>query len=275
MAVFNDMIVTNDGKIQYAKSMAGKTIEFTKVKFGSGNPANQGKAVELKDLVTSRIEGGIESIDTTTTTGVATIVAYVDNSTLSSKVSIKEIGVFCKDPDTQQEVMYSYCYSPTDIDVIPAASGGSVIWKIRIQLAIANASGGSSGQTEQSELLSTTPTVTATATDGSTVFVSSVIASCKYIEKGGTITAFYDISGVLTNMDKADSVLSSLTISLPKQSKVSSAVNSKMKVVTGENEALLVDIFGVIEKDGLGIAIDYFGEKNGSFRLLFTAQYAV
>lgn len=275
MAVFNEMIVTNDGKIQYAKSMSGKTIVFTKVKFGSGNPTNQGAAVALKDLVTSQIEGGIESIDTTTTTGVATIVASVDNSTLERAVSIKEIGVFCNDPDTQQEVMYSYCYSPTDIDVIPASSGGSVIWKIRIQLAITNASSGGGGTTEQNELLSTTPTVTATATDGSTVFVSNVVANCKHIEKSGMITAFYNISGTLTNMDKAESVLSSLTISLPKKSKVSCAVNSKMKVITDENETVIVDIFGIIEKDGLGIGIDYFGAKNGSFRLLATVQYAV
>ena len=141
MAKFNQMIVTNVGRLQYAKAMAGKRIVITKVVFGSGSPASQSAASELTSLVRAEITGTIEGVDTTSLEGVAIVTANVNNASLESPLSIKEIGVFCKDPDTSEEVMYAYCYSPNDIDVIPSSGSGTVVWKIRVQLAITNAVG--------------------------------------------------------------------------------------------------------------------------------------
>lgn len=139
MATFTEMIVTDKGKIQYAKAMAGKQIVFTRVAFGEGKPASLAAAEKLTALVGERISGTVESIDTTTEAGVAIIMVSVDNSTLNAAVGIREIGVFNTDPDTGKEVMYSYCYSENDIDVIPSSINGSVIWRMMIRLAITNA----------------------------------------------------------------------------------------------------------------------------------------
>lgn len=272
MATFNNMIVTNGGKVIYSKAISGKTITFTKAEFGSGAPASQSEAAALGALVDSKIVGAIESIDTTTTAGVAIITVQVNNSTLTEALGIREVGIFCKDPDTNADVLYSYMYSPSDIDVIPSNENGVVVWKMRIQLAISNATGES---TEQSSLVAFTPTLTATSADGLTVFVSEIIAKCSYNIKGNLVTVFYNITGKLSNMESAADGLSSLTLSLPKQSAIDSTVAATMTVIDSENTAVLVDVSGVIAKGGLVIDFDYFGAQSGDFSLNLTAVYSV
>lgn len=271
MATFNDMVVTRDGKIQYSKAMAGKKIQFTKVVFGSGNPASQAAAVELKGLVRAEIEGSIESVDTTTTEGVAIITASVNNATLSDELYIKEIGVFCKDPDTNATVMYSYCYSPNDIDVIPSSLSGAVIWKMRIQLAITNVES-TTEPTEQSDFIDFTPVLTPTATD-ETVYISEVVANGKYIVKHGSVTAYYSITGKLTNMELALSRLTLLKISLPLASTGGVSFHAPMRVVINDGSAILVDALGTIPSNSNAINVNYIGTQNGNFSLNFSVQY--
>lgn len=274
MAVFNEMVVTNDGKIQYAKAMAGKKIQFTKVTFGSGNPASQSAAVELKGLVRAEIEGAIESVDTTTTEGVAIITASVNNASLSDELYIKEIGVFCKDPDTGATVMYSYCYSPNDIDVIPSSLSGAVIWKMRIQLAITNVASTTepTEPTEQSDFIDFTPVITPTAADES-VYISEVIAKGRYIVKHGSVTAYYSITGKLTNMEWALSRLTSLKISLPLASTGGVGFHAPMRVVISDGSTILVDVLGSIPSNSNAIDVNYIGTQNGNFSLNFSVQY--
>lgn len=271
MAKFNDMIITALGKGIYAKAVAGKTIEFTKAVVGSGNPESQEQAEALTNLVDPQINCSI-TIDTESRERIAVITATLNNTTMTESVEIKEIGLFCKDPDTGEEVMYAYAYSPESTDVIPPITSGEMLWKVQLLVYITNATG---TDTPQTGVFSFTPTVTATAADGETVYLSDVVASGKYTEQGGLMTAMMNISGVLTNMESAESGLSNLTISLPKKSTVDCAVFSRMVVATADSGTIMVDISGVIANGGQTVALDYFGAQNGNFSLLLTAQYFI
>lgn len=268
MATFNDMIVTNVGKTIYAKVMNGKTITFNRVVFGGGNPASQADAEALTNLVDARIEGAIESIDTATEQGLAVITVSVNNAELDTGIGIKEIGLFCADPDTGASAMYAYAFSPDDIDVIPSNQYGAVVWKMRLQLAITNAAGSTTTQTES---LAFTPVVTPAVADQN-VYVSEVQAKGRYIVKSGIVTAFYDVSGRLTNMENAEQGLSDLTISLPNTAGDSGMVSGTMSV-TADGTQTLVDPVGVIS--GKNISMKYMGYQNGTFKLLLVAQYAM
>ena len=78
MATFNNIIVTNEGKRQYAKAIAGKTIVFTKAMLGSGAPESATAAEKLTYLVVPRITGAIQ-IDTETLDGVAIVSVSLSN----------------------------------------------------------------------------------------------------------------------------------------------------------------------------------------------------
>ncbi len=268
MAKFNDMVVTTAGQALYAKAVGGKTLEFTRAIVGSGTPASQEAAEALTNLIDPQIECSI-SIDTEARERIAVITATLNNAELEEEVKIKEIGLFCKDPDTNEEVMYAYSYSPESADVIPPITTGEALWKIQLLVYVSNATG---TNTPQTGVFNFTPTVTPTTTDG-TVFLSNVQASGKYTEQGGLMTAMYNISGVLTNMESAESKLSSLTISLPKPSTVNCAVFSRMVVENANGERIFIDLTGVVVEGEQNIALDYFGSQNGNFSLLLTAQY--
>lgn len=273
MAKFNDMIITNVGKTIYAKAIAGQTIEFTKAVVGNGKPANPAETETLTNVVSPRLNASIE-IDTTSRTGIAIVNASVDNRTLGEDIEICELGLFCKDPDTNKEVLYSYTYAPNSSDVIPSVNSGEMIWRVQLLVYIENATGGGSGQ---SSTTSFTPTVAATVADGSTVnnFISDISANVQYVISGSLLTAFYNVTGVLSNMESAASGLSSVSISLPRSSAVECAVIGRMLVIDSNDEQIIVDVTGVIASGGSAIVLDYLGAQDGDFSLLLTVQYLI
>lgn len=271
MAKFNDMIITTVGKSIYAKAIAGKTIEFTKAVVGNGKPADLAAAEALTNVVSARLNASIE-IDSTSKEGMAIVDVSVDNSTLGEDVEICELGLFCKDPDTGAEVLYSYTYAPSSFDVIPSAHSGEMKWYMQLFVYIENATGSGS---DQSATTSFTPIVKATAANGSTVFLSNVVASANYAICGNLFTVFYNITGVLSNMESAASGLSSVTISLPRSAAFECAVRGRMLVINDDDEHIIVDVTGVIASGGSTIALDYLGAQNGDFSLLMTAQYII
>lgn len=272
MAKFNDMIITNDGKTIYAKAIAGRTIEFTKAVVGNGKPADIAAAEALTNVVSPRLNASIE-IDTTSKEGIAIVDVSVNNATVGEDVEICELGLFCKDPDTNAEVLYSYTYAPNSNDVIPSANSGEMIWRVQLFVYIENATGGGS---DQSNATAFAPTVTANVASGSTVsFISDIAASVKYVINGSLLTAFYSITGVLSNMASAASGLTSVSITLPRSSAVECAVRGRMLVIDSNDEHILVDVTGVIASGASTIALDYLGAQDGDFSLLLTVQYLI
>jgi len=137
MARFNDMKITSAGKSIFAKAIAGKAIEFTKAVLGSGGAKTGADIESMTNVITPVIEESVK-IEENSDKRCATIIVTVDNSSLSSDVAISEIGLFCKDPDTQEEVMYSYANAPDTSDIIPAASNGEITWEMQLLVYIDN-----------------------------------------------------------------------------------------------------------------------------------------
>ena len=272
MAKFNEMIITTVGQSIYAKAIAGQTIEFTKAVVGNGKPADLTAAEALTNVVSPRLNASIE-IDTKSKEGIAIVNVSIDNSTLGEDVEISELGLFCKDPDTNKEVLYLYTYAPSSSDVIPSVNSGEMVWRVQLLVYIKNATGNGS---DQSTATAFTPTVSATVADGSTVsFISDIAASVQYVINGSVVTAFYNITGVLSNMESAASGLTSVSISLPRSSAVECAVMGRMLVIDNNDEQIVVDVTGVIASGGSAIVLDYLGAQDGDFSLLLTAQYLI
>ena len=269
MAVFKDFVITNSGKIKYAEAIAGNALTFTRVKLGDGAPTESEE--ELTDAVSPVIEGAITEIDTTTTAGVARITISVSNENLTSRLGIKEIGVFCKAPNDTEDVLYCYAHSETDIDVIPSGEYGVVSWKMTIALAISNAN--SETTATQTFFSAFTPTVTPTVTDGKSYISTITPKDCRYGKINGLVTAFYNISGTLSNMGGENSGLTAISVSLPTLAGINAPVVANMVVTGADGSQIAVDVLAVVDSVGRKIDIQYFGETNGSFTLSMLAQY--
>ena len=272
MAKFNDMIITTVGKSIYAKAIAGQTIEFTKAVVGNGKPADLAAAEALTNVVSPRLNASIE-IDTTSRQGIAIVNVSVDNATIGEDVEICELGLYCKDPDTGAEVLYCYAYAPNSSDVIPSVNSGEMVWRVQLFVYIQNATGSGA---EQGHSTAFTPTLTGTVASGSIAdFISDISASVQYVINGSILTAFYNITGTLTNMANAANRLTSVAISLPRSAAFDCAVKGRMVVTDSDDAQIIVDVTGVIASGDSTIALDYLGAQDGDFSLLMTAQYLI
>lgn len=269
MANFNDMVITESGKKIYAKALAGKKVEFVGGKVGNGRPSSGTNIEKMTGLVTTSPFAAALQIDANAQEGIAQVDCSISNKKFTNSLEITEIGLFCKDPDTGEVVMYSYCYAPTSSDVIPPVSTGEMTWKIQFLVYITNATGSNTSQGTQEF----TPEVKAVATDASVTFLSNISATGKSATSGALTTVLYKVTGTLANMESAESKLSKITVSLPKTSLAECTVYARMTVDTADGSSVLVDCAGVIAKDGKTIDLDYFGSHNGTFTLLITAHY--
>lgn len=264
MAVYNNFIVTNNGKKQYAKAISGTKLNFTQVKLGIGKPAATPE--ELTDIVSLVARANIASIDTATQEGVARITIEVSNTGFQTEIGIREIGVFCNNADDSTEVMYAYLYSDTDIDVLPSAAYGDFTWKMTIALAISNAEANTGGGS--SAFANFTPSVTVTPKESGTIFVDVSSSNCKYSHVGEVITAFYNLTGTLYTMENAINGITSFKISLPQGASLNAPILCNL--VVGDT---IVDAEAKIDAANDVIDIQYFGTVNGAFTLTALAQY--
>lgn len=264
MAVYNNFIVTNDGRKQYAKAIAGTKLTFTQIKLGTGKPL--GNPEILTDIISLAASANITSVDTATTEGVARMTIELSNTNIQSAVGIREIGVFCKNAEDNTEVMYAYAYSDTDIDVIPSSSYGVVTWKMTVALAISNAEATTGGGA--SLFANFTPTVTVTPAVAGTVFADVKNSSCKYSNINGIVTAFYNLTGTLYTMENSVEGVTAFKISLPQAASLDAPILCNL--VVGDT---IVDVEAKVDAANDVIDVQYFGTVNGAFTLTALAQY--
>lgn len=264
MALYNDFIVTNEGRKQYAKAIAGTVLTFTQVKLGTGTPT--APTEELTDIVSLAASANIASIDTTTQEGVARITIELSNANIQTALGIREIGVFCKNAVDNTEVLYAYAHSEADIDVIPSSAYGVYTWKMTVALAIANATASTGGGS--SLFAKFTPTVNITPAVAGTTFADVVAGDCRYSNVNGMITAFYNLTGTLYTMGNSIEGVTSFKISLPQ----SASLNAPLlcNLVVGDT---IVDVEAKIDAANDVIDVQYFGTISGAFTLTALAQY--
>ena len=200
MAKYNSMVVTNVGKNIYAKAIAGKTIEFTKAVVGSGKPDSQADAENLSNLVEPELQGAIE-IDTTSQPNKAIITVSLSNETLQQPLSIQELGLFCKDPDTNQEVMYAYCFAEDEADVIPAIIDGDMVWRMQLVVYITNATGSNTSQQQGGKLYKYNVGLEYTYSTSSFAYVGFSFYSTNNITVTKDLINTYLSNGTITKYD--------------------------------------------------------------------------
>lgn len=100
------MILTEKGRTLLSKALTGKTLSFTRAYVGTGDLGSR-NPYTMTDLVARKMELPITAIRTSSV-GTAEITVEITNAKISAGFFMKEYGVFAKDPDTQQEVLYSY-----------------------------------------------------------------------------------------------------------------------------------------------------------------------
>jgi hypothetical protein len=267
MAVYNNFVITNAGKQQYAKAIGGATLTFTRVKLGTGKPTGDPEA--LSDIVSLSAEAPVTGIDTTSVSGVAKITIEVSNEGIDTSIGIREIGIYCRNSVDNTESLYAYAYSETDIDVIPSSSYGVSVWKMTLNLGVTNATAETGGKTTLFAAFN--PAVTVTPATG---YVTGItLGECRYSKVNGLVTAFYNISGNLANMEASTSGVTAFSVALPHGATIPAPVLANLVVTDSDGAEVVVDAAAKVNPASGVIDIQFFGLTNGAFTLSMLAQY--
>ncbi|MFJ7746775.1 phage tail protein [Peribacillus sp. NPDC097295] len=139
MSAFGGLILTNRGSILQTKAQTGKPLKFTRIALGDGELSGASildlKALkrEVKSLNISKLK--------VVTAGQALIGSVLTNQDLTTGFYWRELGVFAEDPDTKEDVLYSYGNAKTNAEYIPAGGGSDIVEKtIDIMTLIGNTS---------------------------------------------------------------------------------------------------------------------------------------
>lgn len=267
MAVYNNFVITNAGKQQYAKAIGGATLTFTRVKLGTGSPTVDPET--LSDVVSLSAEAPITSIDTASVAGVAKITIELSNEGIDTSIGIREIGIYCRNSVDNTESLYAYSFAETDIDVIPSSSYGVSVWKMTLSLGVTNATAETGGKTTL--FAAFTPAVTVEPSEG---YVTGItLGECRYSKVNGLVTAFYNIGGNLANMEASTSGVTAFSVALPHGATIPAPVLLNLTVTDSAGVEVVVDAAAKVNPvDGV-IDIQFFGITDGAFTLTALAQY--
>lgn len=267
MAVYNNFVITNTGKQQYAKAVGGATLTFTRVKLGTGSPTVDPET--LSDIVSLSAEVPIANIDTESVEGIAKITIEVSNEGIDTSIGIREIGIYCRNSADNTETLYAYTHSETDIDVIPSSSYGASVWKMTLSLGVTNATAETGGKTTL--FAAFTPTVSVTPVTG---YVSGITSGeCRYSHVNGMINAFYNISGNLSNMEASVDGVTAFSVALPHGATIPAPVLANLVVTDSAGTEVVVDAAAKVNHESGVIDIQFFGVTDGAFALSMLAQY--
>lgn len=120
--------LTYKGLELLARGQLGKEINFTRVIMGDGVISDEQDTRQLIGLVNPKLELPIVSMEIT---GVGTVVmeTKLKNNNLTAGFFAREVGVFAKEGDDGEEILYSYRNTGDKSDYIPAG-GGPEVWNL-------------------------------------------------------------------------------------------------------------------------------------------------
>ena len=127
MANFPGLILTADGRNLQAKAQIGQPLQFLRVALGDGTDPDNPES--LSTLVNERQSLSIQSFELLGD-GTSKLRAIMTNQGVDVGFFVREIGVFARDPDTQQERLYSYSNSAEQSDFLPAEGGATLVEQI-------------------------------------------------------------------------------------------------------------------------------------------------
>ena len=116
------MLLTNTGRNLIAKALTGKELHFTRALVGDGSLGSRDPK-GLTSLISMKRELPIQRMSLTEYVGTAEVQLEMSNLNLTQGFYIREIGLMARDPDTGQEVLYSYCNKGNEAAYIEAYNG--------------------------------------------------------------------------------------------------------------------------------------------------------
>jgi len=128
MAEFGGTELTNGGRNLLAKALVGKPIKFTRAFAGEGYLPEGQDIATMTELVAPMLEMGIIGMDIPPLIGTAKISVILSNRDTPRGFFLREIGLFAEDPDTKEEILYSYANAGDKSDYVPGYGGADALW---------------------------------------------------------------------------------------------------------------------------------------------------
>ena len=125
MANFPALKMTAAGKVVQAKAQTGQLLKFTRVALGDGEFVGSPDA--LLTLVSEKQSLSIRD-QITPGDGTSILNVIATNKGVASGFYMREIATFAEDPDTGEEILYSYSNAGAECDFLPG-EGGSMTWE--------------------------------------------------------------------------------------------------------------------------------------------------
>ncbi len=123
----NGMILTTAGRQLLAKALTGRQLLFTRAYCGDGVLSSGKDPASLSALISPKRELPIQSISTLQGIGTCEVVVEMTNKNLHTGFFVREYGLYAKDPDTGQEILYSYRNSGNESGYLEGENGVDLI----------------------------------------------------------------------------------------------------------------------------------------------------
>lgn len=123
MANFPGAQLTDQGRQLQSKAQIGTALTFTRVALGDGSSSNWETMTGLGNEMLSLSIQDHEVVGD----GTSRLRVIMTNENLANGFFVRELGVFARDPDTGDELLYSYTNAGNQPDFLPAGSGASMV----------------------------------------------------------------------------------------------------------------------------------------------------
>ena len=128
MAGFLNNVITEKGFDCISAAIAGKELKFTCIKMGSGIQPPGSSTDELNDLI--KVEATIEITKCEQLNDKTVIVGGAfENTDCEKGFEYRELGLFAIDPNTDQEILFSYGNCGEYCEIIPPSGSATLITK--------------------------------------------------------------------------------------------------------------------------------------------------
>lgn len=139
MSTFTLNSITTKGLTIIAQLVAGSTLKFTRIAVGDGAMPSDKTPLTVTDLTNKLFDVDISSVVHNDNQS-ATVTGIFSNADRETGFFYRELGLFAKDPKTQQEVLYCYGNAGADAEWISPSGASSVIEKeVKIVTLVGNA----------------------------------------------------------------------------------------------------------------------------------------
>lgn len=138
MAVFGGLKITNAGMNLEAKAQMGKMLKLKRIALGDGELTSE-SIITMTKLINETLSCEIKSIKLLSN-NIAKVTFYLTNQELEQGFTWRELGVIAEDPDTHEELLYSYGNTRENAEYISAKNGQDILeLYVSIDLITSNA----------------------------------------------------------------------------------------------------------------------------------------